>query len=153
MADTIVHGTTTKGQHHNQGEKHGLAKLTAAKVVEIRRLYATRKYTQRELAEMFGVCQGKIGSVVQGTSWAHITEGVANSEEDKADRKARAGCKGSASPQSKLTDGRVREMRRLYATGSFSQDRLGRMFGIDQTTVSGIVRGKCWKHVPMANAK
>lgn len=48
---------------------------------------------------------------------------------------------------SKLTDDTVREMRRLYQTGEYSQRKLAEMFGIARSTVEGIVCGKWWKHI------
>ena len=33
----------------NKGEKHGRSKLTEQQILEIRKLYSTKKYTQREL--------------------------------------------------------------------------------------------------------
>ncbi len=38
-------------------------------------------------------------------------------------------------------------IRRLYATGKYSQTVIGSMFGIKQPTVSAIIRRRLWKHV------
>jgi hypothetical protein len=46
----------------------------------------------------------------------------------------------------KLTDDDVREIRRLYATGKFSQQELARLFGVSQRMIGFIVRRKSWKH-------
>lgn len=53
-----------------RGEKHYCAKLTEKDVVEIRRLAATRRHTQREIAERFGVIQQTISLIVRGQRWA-----------------------------------------------------------------------------------
>ena len=42
----------------------------------------------------------------------------------------------------KLTNNQVRALRELRATGQFTQSALAKMFGISQTQVSLIVRGK-----------
>jgi len=55
------------------GEAHGLAKLTARKVCQIRELYASGNYTQRELGEMFGVHQVTIGRIVRRETWKHVS--------------------------------------------------------------------------------
>lgn len=47
---------------------------------------------------------------------------------------------------SKLTADAVRSIRAAYANGQ-SQTSIAEDFGIDQTTVSGIVRRATWKHV------
>lgn len=41
-----------------------------------------------------------------------------------------------------ITDEQAVEIKRLYETGEFSQDALGRMFNTVQTNISQIVRGK-----------
>lgn len=54
---------------------------------------------------------------------------------------------GERQGSAKLTDEQVREIRSLYASGSWSQQRLGLRYGIHQATVSVIVRRAGWKHV------
>ena len=49
-----------------RGERHPGAKLTDAQVAEIRRLYATKRYTQTALGAQFGVCQSRISSITLG---------------------------------------------------------------------------------------
>jgi len=56
----------------NRGEKHGQSKLTDRKVRQIRKLSTTGKYTQAELAEMFGVMQSAISRIVNHKLWKHI---------------------------------------------------------------------------------
>jgi len=52
-----------------KGSQHGMAKLTDEQVTEIRKLYATGEYLQRELAEKFGIYQQTVSSIVRGTTW------------------------------------------------------------------------------------
>jgi len=54
---------------------------------------------------------------------------------------------GEANSHAKLTEDQVREIRRLYATGNFTQQELALEFGVTRQTVSYIVRRKIWKHV------
>jgi hypothetical protein len=49
-----------------------MAKLVEADVLEIRRLHAAGKLTQRTLAGMFGVSFGMINNIVLRKAWAHI---------------------------------------------------------------------------------
>lgn len=51
------------------GERNGRAVLTEKDVLEIRNLYDTKKYYQRELADKFQVSRGQISSIVTGRSW------------------------------------------------------------------------------------
>lgn len=53
--------------------------------------------------------------------------------------------RGEANYAAKLTDADVREIRRL--AGRMPQSKIGQIFGIEQTTVSGIVRRESWAHV------
>jgi hypothetical protein len=63
--DKRVHGTMCIG------ENHGRAKLTAADVLEIRRLHKAGA-RQVDLAKQFGIVQSKISSAILGYTWGHI---------------------------------------------------------------------------------
>ncbi len=54
---------------------------------------------------------------------------------------------GERNGNAKITDNLVREIRSLYASGAYSQTELAIQFGIKQTTISGIVLKKTWKHI------
>lgn len=54
---------------HPKGEHHGLSKLTESQVKEIRSLYRTNKYSQRDIANKFNVSQYTIMSIVNGVTW------------------------------------------------------------------------------------
>lgn len=56
---------TTKG-------RASLAKLTPEQVREVRRLYATKQYTQKDLAALFGVGQPNISYIVRGATWTGV---------------------------------------------------------------------------------
>jgi hypothetical protein len=45
------------------------AKVTKQRVICIRVLYATKKFRQSDLSELFGVCQVQIGRIVNKESW------------------------------------------------------------------------------------
>lgn len=52
-----------------KGEAHNLSKLTVQKVLEIRRLYAAKRYFQKDIAKMFGICQSEVSHIVLGKIW------------------------------------------------------------------------------------
>ena len=56
------------------GELHPNAKLKESDVVEIRRLYATGSFSQRAIAERFGIGQAQVGKIVRGHGWTHVKE-------------------------------------------------------------------------------
>ena len=55
--------------------------------------------------------------------------------------------RGTRQHLAKLDEEKVREIRRLYATGRYSQLKLGEMYGINQSNISEVVRRKTWAHV------
>lgn len=55
-----------------RGERHGNAKLTDAKVREIRTLFATGQHTKAALARRFDVSEPLIRIVVTGRGWKHV---------------------------------------------------------------------------------
>jgi len=55
--------------------------------------------------------------------------------------------RGSAHYLSRLTEDDVREIRRLYATGEFTQRELALRFGVNNATICRIVLRKTWKHI------
>ena len=63
--DKILHGTS------NQGERHPLAKLTEANVLEIRRRAANGEL-HRILAVEFHVLRSSLSNIVRRISWKHI---------------------------------------------------------------------------------
>ena len=54
---------------------------------------------------------------------------------------------GEGNPHSLLTKEKVLKIRELYASGFYSQQRLGEMFGVKQVTISKIITGKNWRLV------
>lgn len=59
-ADKLAHGTM------NFGTKNGMAKCSATDIQEIRRLLATGKYLQRDIAAMFGIGQAHVSAIKNG---------------------------------------------------------------------------------------
>lgn len=70
--------------------------------------------------------------VAKGRNVTHIKEFIKRGEEN-----------GKA----KLTDDKVREIRRMYIPQVVGYKRIAKIFGITPNMVSYIVRGKNWKHI------
>lgn len=77
---------------------------------------------------------------------AHLFGGTAADNSRDMVEKARS-AQGERNGQAKLNEEHVLEIRRLYATGRFTQIKLAHVFGIDQSAVSWIVTHKRWAHV------
>lgn len=71
LGENIKHAVAT-GLMDLKGEKHHASKLTKEKVLEMRRLYGTGKYTHSKIGEMFGVCRRQSGDVINGVNWGWI---------------------------------------------------------------------------------
>lgn len=71
--------STPKEQAQNRREV-SKNKLTRAQAEEIRVLYKTGQYFQRELACMYGVGQSQISNVIQGYQWPVRTTAEAKEE-------------------------------------------------------------------------
>jgi hypothetical protein len=55
--------------------------------------------------------------------------------------------RGSAHGMSKLTEERVREIRKLWETGTRNQALLARMFNVTPGTIRQVIKRKTWNHV------
>ena len=53
-------------------EKQGAAKLTPEKVIYIRSQYATGKYSQKRLGNVFGLTQTGISRIIKKQSWSKL---------------------------------------------------------------------------------
>lgn len=78
---------------------------------------------------------------------AHLFLGThADNMHDMIVKGRRTCAHGKQHPRAKLRDDDVRVIRLLNASG-ISQTALGAQYGIPQSAVSSIIRGKTWKHV------
>lgn len=66
MADKIRKGRLSRGRDLSQ------TKLSEESVREIRRLYNSGEFLQREIAEKFSVSRENIGCVLRGVSWSYV---------------------------------------------------------------------------------
>jgi len=55
------------------GSRHGMSKLTEAEVFMIRKLYASGKYKQVDLARTYKVSFSLIHLLVNGKGWRHVS--------------------------------------------------------------------------------
>jgi len=55
--------------------------------------------------------------------------------------------KGEHNGNVKLTKEQVLEIRKLYLTGNYTQQRLADMFGVSQVQIGRIINNKSWKHI------
>ena len=76
----------------------------------------------------------------------HLKDGDHKSNMADRDKKGRQQ-KGELHWLTKLTEGDVIEIRRRYAEGGVTQRQLGRLYGVSQPHICGIVNRVKWKHI------
>ena len=124
-----------------RGEKHSRSMLTEDQVLEIRNLYASGEWTLRDLGKKYGVVYITIRSIVKGRSWKHVG-GVLSDVDERS--KGRGG--GLKHRNAKLTEDKVRSIRKKYQDGKSNGD-LAKEYDVSSGTITCIVKGKTWKHV------
>lgn len=67
-----AHFTRRHPELRVRGERQGSSKLTQAVVREMRQLYGGGGWTQRQLADRYGVTRRQVGKVVTGKQWQHV---------------------------------------------------------------------------------
>jgi hypothetical protein len=70
--DMKFHGTNLGCKGNTKGERQHLSKLTSEQIIDIRKKYASGKFTQKQLGELFGVDKTNIGQIVKRKTWAHV---------------------------------------------------------------------------------
>ncbi len=121
-------------------------------------------YKQIPLFRKFYACHTCDNSIC--CNWNHVYEGTARSNaRDKVERNKGNSAFGNKFPQSKLNEGKVRQMRRLYASGgifdvaryrkgrsnkgvnSWSIKDIAELFSVSVSVTQRILRHEDWKHV------
>lgn len=77
----------------------------------------------------------------------HLYFGTYQDNSNDAVRRGRQSA-GQEHPPAKLTDQDVVEVRRLWSTRDYTQDEIGRTYGVTQSTISKIIRRATRKGVP-----
>jgi hypothetical protein len=113
---------------------HGRAKLTEAQVHAIRQRYEAGE-SQYALARVFGVHASAIGKIVRYDNWAEARH------DPPPER-----CLGEGNYNARLTEERVRAIRKRYAAGE-SQYALARAYGVSRSAIKNVVNHCTWKHV------
>jgi hypothetical protein len=72
------------------------------------------------------------------TQWANMQHAVETGRMPRGERQGRA----------ILTEAQVLEIRRLHATGEFTQREMGERFGVTVQTISAIIRRTNWRYLP-----
>lgn len=66
------HASKTRKVNYVKGNQHPAAKLTEEMIPLIKKEYASGEYSQRKLAEKYGVSQRTIVTVIHEVGWKHV---------------------------------------------------------------------------------
>lgn len=102
-------------------------KLSDEQITEIRQLYSTGNYTQTALSIQFNCNLTTIHDIVHNRNWSD------NPNTELLTKK-------------NITIEDARKIKELYATNNYSQEELGKQFGISGTQVGRIINGQRWKN-------
>lgn len=111
------------------------SEATKEKLRNVKRSEATRAKL-REVARHRVTNQKQLDALTRGREVRWGTES-----------RARNPSHGESNPNARLTAEEVREIRRLYATGNYSQTELAESFKTKQVTISAITRRRIWAHL------
>jgi len=102
-------------------------KLTNDQIKEIQLLFVIENYTQTQLSKQFNVSLTQIHRIVKGKSWG-------DKRHDEILTKKN------------LTIEDVSMLKKLYATGDYTQKELSKQFNCSLTHINKIINGKKWKY-------
>ena len=78
----------------------------------------------------------------------HLISGThKDNSDDKYSRGRDNNAKGVQHGSAVLTDDKVRDIRKKYATGKYSYRKLAKEFSVGKTAIEAIVKNKTWTHV------
>ena len=106
-----------------KGRRASITEAQAAEILDLCR----QRVSQYEIARRYGISQAAVSHINQRKTWTHVS-----------------GAGSSHRPGVKLSDDQVREIRELLASGQMSQEAIGRRYGVSQTCISDIKRGRRW---------
>lgn len=71
-SENDIHAFKNGLREKMKGEKNGHARIKKEDVLDIRKMYSSGNYSQREIAEIYGYAQPSISNIVTGRNWSHI---------------------------------------------------------------------------------
>jgi len=86
-AEAAARGLAANPTFGNRGAQHPAAKLTEAKVIEIRRLFWVEKWSREAIARHIPTDSTRVGVILTRRSWGHLQDGFPAYVPDSRPRK------------------------------------------------------------------
>ena len=135
-----THGTNKLG--------YGMMKLPMEKKPGLTHRVALELKLGRQIGD--GLCALHICDNPPCCNPEHLREGSQlDNVNDKVAKGRQSILQGEVHGSSKLTEDQVRDI--LRNTNTFTQEVLSEQYGVSRPTISDILRGKSWKHIPREN--
>lgn len=131
------------------------SQLSSAQFAQIKALYK-QGFPQWQIAKMFDCDQSHVSRIVRGLACSYIclldktmatfNRNVKPSKSEPLQAKTLR-AKRNRLQCTKLNWKKVTRLRKMYFSGKYTQLELGNRFGVNQSTVTRIVRGLTWKEL------
>jgi hypothetical protein len=128
---------SVRKERHARGDGHGLRKLRPDDVLEIRRLAASGKCTDAEIAVMFGIRQTQASRIISGQRWKHLSGAITNRPKPAA--------RGERNVKAKLTADDVASIRAILSAGGKTYKEIAATFGVAPSQIWRISSGQGWR--------
>jgi hypothetical protein len=140
-----ANGTRDRNYVHIHGEQVSGHVLTEDSVMDMRSRWASGEWTIPALAVAFSCSNHAVHAAVTGETWAHLPVLAQPTATVKQRHRSMALARGNAHSNAKMTADRVLEARARYGSGE-PVATLARAFGIAESTMANILKGRTWRH-------
>jgi DNA-binding XRE family transcriptional regulator len=120
-----------------KGIEHSNSLLNDKKVLEIRTLYKTAKYTYLNLGKLFNVSKSTIKDIICGKTWKHV-DGLIIKDNTR---------RNEIHPKSKLNSFDVLEIRTMYNERDMSIRKIAKIYNVSKETIRKIVQKLTWTNL------
>ena len=121
------------GLRNTLGEKNQSSILSNEDIPAIRKMLSDGKLTRKQIAEKYNVSIATIFNIASGRNWDSVEGGTCL---DLGYR-----------PRNDMDENTVREIRRLVASGKYTQQEIANIFNVCRSSISAIKNRKVWRDI------